>query len=568
MFRRTLSRFTPFTAPRALSLFAATPALSLLTVLGLLTALAGCSKNEPGPAGTTPSTSSVAPAASPKILRVGNGTEPQDLDPHVVTGVPEHKIISALLEGLVTYAPDGGIAPGMAERWDISEDGLIYTFHLRANAKWSNGEPLTSQDFVSSFKRILTPSLGAEYAYKLFHLVNAEEFNTGKLTDFAKVGAQAVDAHTLRLTLKHRTPFLLESLQHYAWFPVHLPTLRKFGEPDRKGNAWTRPGNYVGTGPFTLVDWSPNQKITVTRSRTYWDHDHVRLDGIEFYAIDSAETEERLFRTGKLDYCNTLPLGKTETYRREHPASYRQDPYYGVYYYRLNVTRKPLDDRRVRRALALAIDREALIRSILRSGGQAPARHCTPPSPKFTASAQLTGDLAEAKRLLTEAGYPDGQNLPQIEILFNTSESHRIIAEAIQQMWKTRLGVNATITNQEWKVYLDSQRAGNFQVARAGWIGDYADPHTFLDLWTTGGGNNQTGWSNSAYDQLLRGALETKSEPERMAVYQKLEAILADEVPVIPIYFYSRVYALNPKVLNWTTNPLDSRGWKWVDLAP
>ena len=543
------------------------PQLALATTFGLFILLGGCAKNEPH---TDSAATSPAPAhaSGPKMLRVGNGTEPQDLDPHVVTGVPEHKIITALLEGLVTYGPDGGLAPGMADRWEISDDGLSYTFHLRGNAMWSNGEPLTSQDFVSSFKRILSPSLGAEYAYKLFHLVNAEEFNTGNLTDFSKVGAQAVDAHTLKLTLKHRTPFLLESLLHYAWFPVHIPTLEKFGPPDRKGNAWTRPGNYVGNGPFTLVEWSPNQKITVTRSRTYWDHAHVPLDGIEFYAIDSAETEERLFRTGRLDYCNTLPLSKTETYRREHTDTYHQEPYYGVYYYRLNVTRKPLDDRRVRRALALAIDRDSIIQNILRDGGQSPARNFTPPSPKFTASAQLTGALAEAKRLLAEAGYPDGLNLPPIEILFNTSDSHRIIAEAIQQMWKTGLGVNATITNQEWKVYLDSQRTGNYQVARAGWIGDYDDPHTFLDLWTTGGGNNQTGWSNPEYDRLLRSALATKTETERMGVYQQLETILADEVPVIPIYFYSRVYALSPKVLNWTTNPLDNRAWKWVDLAP
>jgi len=555
------SRSIPFRLRLAVSISAAATALGLLTVLG------GCSKNEPS---TSSSSTDVAPvvAAHPKILRVGNGTEPQDLDPHVVTGVPEHKVISALLEGLVTYAPNGGIAPGMAERWEISPDGLTYTFHLRANAKWSNGEPLTSQDFVSSFKRILTPSLGAEYAYKLFHLVDAEEFNTGKLTDFSKVGAQAVDAHTLRLTLKHRVPFLLESLQHYAWFPVHLPTVMKFGAPDRKGSAWTRPGNFVGNGPFTLSEWSPNQKITVTRSRTYWDYDHVRLDGIEFYAIDSADTEERLFRTGRLDYCYSLPLGKTETYRREHTDTYHQDSYYGVYFYRLNVTRKPLDDRRVRRALALAIDREAIIASILRNAGQSPALNFTPPSSKFTASAQLTGGLTEAKRLLAEAGYPNGQNLPPVEILFNSLESHRIIAEAIQQMWKTKLGVNATITNQEWKVYLDSQRTGNYQVARAGWIGDYSDPHTFLDMWITGGGNNQTGWSNPDYDRLLRSALETKTEPERMAVYGQLEAILGAEVPVIPIYFYSRVYALSPKVLNWTANALDNRGWKWVDLAP
>jgi oligopeptide transport system substrate-binding protein len=532
----------------------------LLTTVALLTLAAGCSKKD-APA------DSAATVPGAKVIRIGNGTEPEDLDPHVVTGVQEHKIIIALLEGLVTYSASGDIAPGVAERWDISDDGLTYTFHLRENARWSNGDAVTAQDFVRSFQRILTPSLGAEYSYKLFHLVGAEEFNTGKLTDFSQVGAKAPDPHTLQLTLKHRTPFLLESLNHYAWFPVHIPTVEKFGGLARKGTAWTRAGNYVGNGPFNLVEWKPNQKITVTRSPTYWDHDSVKLDGIEFFAIDSSETEERLFRTGKLDHAYSLPLNKIETYRREHTDTYRQTLYYGTYYYRLNVTQKPLDDKRVRRALALAVDRESLIKNVLRDAGQTPAYHFTPPSGKFTSTARIAGDLEEAKRLLTEAGYPGGKGMPAVEILFNTAESHRTIAEAIQQMWKTRLGVEATITNQEWKVYLNSQQMLNYQVARAGWIGDYDDPHTFLDLWVTGGGNNQTGWSNADYDRLLRSALETKTEDERMAVYQKLEVILADEVPVIPIYFYSRIYAISPKVKNWISTPLDNRAWKWVDLS-
>lgn len=538
--------------------------VALLATAALLALASGCAKKE---AQATASAPAEASAPDAKIIRVGNGTEPEDLDPHVVTGVQEHKIITALLEGLVTYSPEGGIAPGVAEHWDISDDGLVYTFHLRDNARWSNGEPVTSQDFISSFKRILTPSLGAEYAYKLFHLVGAEEFNTGKITDFSKVGARGIDARTLQLTLKHRTPFLLESLQHYAWFPVHIPTVEKFGGLTRKGSAWTRAGNYVGNGPFVLVDWKPNQKITVTRSHTYWDHAAVKLDGIEFFAIDNSDTEERLFRTGKLDYAYSLPLNKIETYRREHADTYHQDLYYGTYYYRLNTTRKPLDDKRVRRALALGIDRDAIVKNILRDAGETPALNFTPPSAKFKSDARIAGDLAEAKRLLAEAGYPEGKGMPPVEILFNTSENHRVIAEAIQQMWKTRLGINATITNQEWKVYLDSQQTLNYQVARAGWIGDYDDPHTFLDLWVTGGGNNQTGWSNAEYDRLLRSALETKTEEERTAVYQKLEAILADEVPVIPIYFYTHVYAISPKVKNWVATPLDNRAWKWVDLA-
>jgi oligopeptide transport system substrate-binding protein len=527
----------------------------------LLVGLTGCGKKDSA-APASPATS----APGSKILRVGNGSEPKELDPHVVTGVQEHKIITALLEGLVTYSETGDIAPGVAERWEISDDGLTYTFHLRADAKWSNGEPVTAQDFANSFKRILTPSLGSEYSYKLFHLVGAEEFNTGQLTDFSKVGVATPDGRTLRLTLKHRTPFLLESMNHYAWFPVHIPTVEKFGGLDRPGSPWTRPGNFIGNGPFTLVDWKPNQKITVTRSATYWDHANVKLDGIEFFAIESADTEEREFRTGRLDYAYSLPLSKIETYRRDHPDTYRATPYYGTYFYRINVTQKPLDDKRVRRALALAIDRESIIKNILRDAGQTPAYHFTPDSEKFTATARLTGDLAEAKRLLAEAGYPDGKGMPKVEILFNTLESHRTIAEAIQQMWKTRLGVDASIVNQEWKVYLDTTQTLNYQISRAGWIGDYNDPHTFLDMWITRGGNNQTGWSNAEYDRLIRSALAQPDEASRMAVYQKLEAILAEEVPVIPIYFYTRIYAISPRVKNWISTPLDNRAWKWIDL--
>lgn len=532
----------------------------LATAAALIALTAGCPNKKAGP-------SAEAPPAGAKVLRASNGSEPQDLDPQVVTGVGEHKIITALMEGLVTYSPEGGIAPGVAERWTISDNGLVYTFNLRADARWSNGEGVTAGDFVRSFQRMLSPSLGAEYAYQLFYLTHAEDFNTGKLKDFSQVGVKAIDDRTLQLTLDHRTPFLLELLLHYSWFPVHIPTVEKFGGLERKGSAWTRAGNYVGNGPFVLAEWKPNQKITVTKSPTYWDKSRVKLDAIEFFAIDNADTEERMFRTGKLDYAYSLPLNKMETYRNEHADTYRQVPFYGAYFYRVNVTKKPLDDKRVRRALALAIDREAIVKNILRDAGQKPAYNFTPSSEKFTSTARLNGDLEEARRLLAEAGYPDGKGMPSVEILFNTLDSHRVIAEAIQQMWKTRLGVDATITNQEWKVYLDSQQTGNFQVVRAAWIADYDDPHTFLDMWITGGGNNHTGWSNPGYDRLIRGALDTKTEAERMAVYQQLETILADEVPIIPIYFYSRIYAISPRVKNWVSTPLDNRAWKWVDLA-
>jgi len=380
------------------------------------------------------------------------------------------------------------------------------------------------------------------------------------------VGFKAVDARTLVVTLNNRTPFLIEAMKHYSWFPVHIPTVEKFGGLARKGTAWTRPENMVGNGPFVLKEWRPNQRIVVTRSPTYWDRATVKLDTINFMPTESIDTEERMFRTGQVDKTNELPNTKIDTYKREFPESYRQEPYYGVYFFRFNVTKPPLNDKRVRRALALAIDRESIVRNVTR-GGQTPAYNFTPPSPKFKSEARIAGDLAEAKRLLAEAGFPEGRGFPQISILYNTSENHRAIAEAIQQMWRTRLGVDIGLTNQEWKVYLDSQDTLAFDLARAGWIADYVDPNTFMDMWRTGGGNNDTGWSNATYDSLLDESAKVGSDAERFAIYQKLEAMLADEVPIIPLYFYTRVFAMNPK-LRFVPNVIDNRSWKLVEFLP
>jgi oligopeptide transport system substrate-binding protein len=515
--------------------------LTAATWMAAALLVAGCGKVE------TPSAGTAAADGPRTVLNFGNGAEPQDLDPQIVTGVPENKLVNALFEGLVAEGPKGDdTIGGVAERWEISADGLVYTFHLRADAKWSNGDPVTAQDFVASYRRILTPLLASEYAYKLHAVVGAEDYNLGRLADFSKVGFQAVDARTLVITLNYRTPYLIESMKHYAWFPVHIPTVEKFGGLARKGTAWTRPENLVGNGPFVLKEWRPNQRIVVTRSPTYWDRATVKLGTINFLPTESIDTEERMFRTGQLDKTYEMPNTKIDTYKRDFATSYRENPYYGVYFYRFNVTRPPLNDKRVRRALALAIDRESIVRNITR-GGQQPAYNFTPPSPQFKSEARIAGDLAEAKRLLAEAGFPEGRGFPNITVLYNTSENHRAMAEAIQQMWRSRLGVDIGLMNKEWKVYLDTQDTLSFDIARAGWIADYVDPHTFVSMWRTGGGNNDTGWSNAKYDDLLNAAA-AGSERERLAIYQQLEAILADEVPVMPIHFYTKVFAMNPKL--------------------
>jgi oligopeptide transport system substrate-binding protein len=530
------------------------PRLRRVAVLAALLALtAGCGRKEPAPVA----------AATPKILLFGNGTEPQDIDPQIVTGVPENKLINAFFEGLVSYGPNGSdTVGGVAERWDISRDGLVYTFHLRANAKWSNGDPVTAQDFLRSYQRILTPALAAEYAYKFAAVVGAEEYQQGALKDFSQVGFKALDARTLEIRLKYRVPFLLEAMKHYAWYPVHLATIEKHGGLTARGSAWTRAENLVGNGPFVLRSWRPNQLIVAERSPTYWDRDAVKLDAIHFFPTENLETEERMFRTGQLHKTYELPAAKLDVYQRDFPDSYRSDIYYGSYFFRFNVTRKPLDDVRVRRALSLAIDRESLARNVVR-GGMQPAYGLTPPTAKFTARAKLTGSFDEARRLLTEAGYPEGRGFPRLELLYNTHDNHRRICEALQEMWRQNLGIEVGILNQEWKVYLNSLDRLDYDISRGGWIGDYDDPNTFYDTFVTGGGNNRTGWSSSRYDQLLRDTGQAADEPARMELYQQMEQIIVDELPIMPVYFYRKVYALSPKI-HWPPNALDNQNWKFI----
>ena len=552
---RALSFAHNFRLPAVLRLLAL-PATCVLLLLS------GCSKS----ADSSENTAGATAAAGKKVLLVGNGAEIQDIDPHIVTGVPEHHVIMSLIEGLVAEHPSGsGVAPGTAERWETSPDGLTWTFHLRANAKWSNGDPVTARDFVRSYERFLSPSIGSQYAEFLHHVVGAREFNKGELKDFSQTGFSAPDERTLVIRLKAPVPFLLESMKHYAWFPVHIATVEKFGGLARPGTQWTRPGNFVGNGPFVLSEWKPNQHLLVTKSPTYWNTAATHLDGVKFLPVDNAETEERMFRTGQLHVTNSLPLPKIPVYRDQHPNEFRSDDYYSIAFVRVNTTRKPLDDVRVRRALALALDREAYVKML--EGGQEPAYHFTPKSPAYASRAHFSRNVEEARRLLAEAGYPEGKNFPQIEFLYVTSNAGKQMAEVLQQMWRTGLGVNISLRNEEWKVYLASQESMNYALCRAGWTADYPDPHTFLDMWISGGGNNLTGYANAEYDRLLASALSSSDETARMEIYQQLDAFLVRDLPVIPINFSKTIRAVSPKVKNWMPNVLDNRGWQYIDLA-
>ncbi len=502
-----------------------------------------------------------------QILYLGNGTEIAGLDPHTVTGVPENNVISALFEGLVGEHPrDLKPIPGIAQSWKVSNNGKTYIFKLNKKAKWSNGDPILASDFVYSWQRILNAKLGAEYAYQLYYLKNAKAYHKGKINNFSNVGVHALNPKVLRVDLENPTPFFLSILQHYPTFPVHRGTIEKYGGMTVRGSAWTRPENIVTSGPFHLKRWDLNKVIEVVKSPTYWDAEKVKLKEIHFYPTESRQTEERMFRSGKLHKTENVPLNKIAVYRKKNPSVLRVEPYLGIYYYLINTTKKAFKDVRVRHALSLSIDRKKIVERVTK-GGQVAANGFTPPGVGgYQPGTKIEFNPIKAKQLLAEAGYPAGKNFPTFEILYNTAEEHRTIAEAIQQMWKINLGLNVTLSNQDWKVYLDTRKQLNYDVARAAWIGDYLDPSTFLDLFVKDGGNNHTGWHNQKYDALLQKTYQEKSLKKRHQLFQEMEALIVKEFPVIPIYVYTRTYLIRPEVKGFFPNVLDHHSWKYVYL--
>lgn len=500
--------------------------------------------------------------AAGSVLHVNAGTEVQDLDPHLTTGVPEHRVLSALFEGLTdldmaTLDP----VPGVAESWTLSDDKTVYSFKLRENATWSNGDPVTAEDFVYSWRRMLTPAFGAEYAEFLYLLKNGRAYNTGEISDFSQVGVKALDPQTLEVTLEHPTPYFLTVHQHQAWYPVHQATIEKFGKIDQRGSEWTRAGNLVSNGPFVLAEWHPNEVIKVRKRPTYWDAEHVRLDEIDFYPISDTQTEERAFRSGELDWTEELPLQSVATYQKEHPELLHIHPYLGVYYYRLNVTRKPLHDSRVRQALSLALNREELTQNVLKAGEQ-PAYQFVPQEiENYKSTTKVDYNPEKARQLLAEAGFPGGKDFPALEILYNTKESHKMIAEVVQRMWKQELNINVQLLNQDWKVYLENLDSLNYDISRSAWIADYEDPISFLDTMTSENGNNRTGWKSAPFDQMIQQAEAATDDQARTQFLQQAEQVLMQDMPLIPMYFYVRKFLIDPKVKGYVDNPLGYIRW-------
>jgi oligopeptide transport system substrate-binding protein len=462
-----------------------------------------------------------------------NGAEPESLDPGIVTGQPDGRLCLALFEGLTSRNADGSIQPGMAERWEISPDLKTYTFHIR-DTQWSNGDPVTAQDFVRSWERVLNPALASKYADQLYYLENAEAYNTGKLTDFTQVGVKAIDGHTLIVRLKNPTPFFLDLCSFTTLLPVHTASIAQYGDD------WIKPGKLISNGAYKLAEWRIDDHIRLVANPHYWRASSVHFKVIDALPTSNANTSFNLFYAGKADMIidkGQIPQLILNEIRNE--PYFHANPFLATYFYRFNVTRKPFNDVRVREALALALDKDRIVTRITKAGEKT-AGSITPPGvPGYNPPTGLGHNLEQARKLLADAGFPDGRGFPKFSVLYNNSELNKQIAIEIQAMWHDGLGLNVDLRTQEWKVYLNTLDALDYDVARSSWVGDYNDPYTFLGCFMAGRGNNRTGYANPAYDKLLDQANAEPDPAKRMTLLQQAETILVEkDVPFVPIYYF------------------------------
>ena len=489
-----------------------------------------------------------------------NGAEPESLDPHIITGLSEMRLAEALYEGLVNYHPETLTpVPGVATSWTVSKDGLKYTFYINPKAQWSDGTPVTAHDFILSWKRVLTAKTGVSYASLFFMIKGAEDFYTGKLTTFAKVGMKAVDPLTLTVELRNPCGYFLDLVAFSTLYPIRVDLLEKFK------SKWMEPQNLVTNGAFTLSKWEPRQQIVLKKNPHYWDKDTVKLDTVVALPLDDLNTAYKMYLEGSIHWLSAVPTPKIEEIKRN--PDYYAAPYLGTYFYRFNVTKAPYSDVHLRKALLLATDRKAITAGLLK-GGQTPVSSFCPPVAGYTPIEGLDYNPEQARREFEKSAYAksSSQRAP-LEILYNTSESHKQIAEAIAQQWKEVLGVQVVTRNQEWKVYLADTKALKYDIARSSWVGDYGDPATFFSIFRGGDGNNRTGWKNDEYDTLLK-ASERETDPDkRRALFTKMELLLVTiDPPILPIYRYVNQGMLREEVLGWFENIRDIHPMKYIYL--
>ncbi len=580
-----------------------------------------------------------------------NETEVASIDPALITGQPEGRIVNALFEGLTRLrAEDTKAEPGTAEKWEISPDGRVYTFHLRKDARWSNGDPVTAHDFAYSIRRLIDPLTFSRYSYQAWYIENAKRYNLGSSTlqpgdaveielnppagatntvrgevlygkliridgpaikekandeketarervfvvqidgqehrfqaadetqpvangvercrqvllDFRQVGVRVIDDRTLEIRLTNPTPYFLELLGFYPFAPVHRGCVEKFGKP-----AWTLPQNIITNGAYRLVARRIRDRVRLRRNENYWDHDHVRLNVIDALSVDNRTTALNLYLTGMVDWVTVPPAEVLREFLKTKPP--RNDlnpaPQLTTYFFLLNTTRPPLNDKRVRQALALALDREEITR-VATGAGEIPALSLVPPSmPNYTQQPCRPFNPDAARKLLAEAGFPDGRGFPKLEILYNTDQAHQAIAELVRKQWQRELGITASLRNEEWGSFQDSQQQLNYLVARRAWVGDYLDPNTYLDMYVTNGENNNTGFSNRQYDKLIADAAKEPDQTKRRQLLESAERMLMDEMPIIPVYYYVSRNMVRPRVRGFFNNLQDTHPLHalWLD---
>lgn len=481
-----------------------------------------------------------------QVLRYALEAEPATLDPAKSTAIPESLVELQLFEGLTRLNSKDQPEPGTAERWEITADGLTYVFYLRSNAKWSNGEAVTASDFEFAWKRALHPDFASENAYMLFPLKNAQAYNERKVSADS-VGVKARDEHTLVVTLEKPTAYFLSLTAFHAFYPVYQKTAA--ANPDKWAND---ADSFVGNGPFKMTGWVHSGQITFAKNDFYWNAGAVKLNRMEWPISDSQATRLALIENKQVDMMVEPPVVEQDRLMQE--GLLKISPYLGTYYYVFNTRKPPLDNLKVRQALSLGINRDAIVTNVTK-GGKKPAYAWVAPgliNPVTNLDFREEGgnyvkeDIPLAKRLLSEAGYPDGQGLPPITILFNTGEMHKAIAEAIQEMWKQNLGVTATLTNQESKVFLASRTQGEFQIARSSWVGDYADPMTFMDVFKDPG--NDARYNNPAYNTLIEQAQTTMDQKIRMQAMHEGEKMLFADAVILPIYYTTQPFVVRPYV--------------------
>ncbi|MDJ0927014.1 MAG: peptide ABC transporter substrate-binding protein [Gammaproteobacteria bacterium] len=493
--------------------------------------------------------------AAVQILRRGNGAEPQGLDPHRVEGVPASNILRDLYEGLVSEAPDGSLIPGVAESWAVSDDGLIYTFRIRPDARWSNGDPVTARDFEFGLQRTVDPATLSRYSSILFPIVNAEAIANGELPP-DQLGVVAIDDAILEITLQAPTPYLLGLLTHSTTYPVHRASLEEHGE------RFARPGTLVSNGAYQLTDWVVQSHIKVERNPEYWDDANTTIDEVWYYPIENYDAELKRYRADEIDITDNVPINQLDWIRENLGDELEIAPYFGSYYYGLNLTAPPFKDQpKLRTALAMAIDRDIITGKVAGSG-EIPAYGWVPPVPGYEGQqpdwAGWTQEQRNeaARRLYAEAGFSDERPL-KVELLYNTNENHKRIAVAIAAMWKQTLGVETSLLNQEWKVFLDTRANMDTEIFRAGWIGDYNDAYSFAQLMHSTNEQNDSGYFNTVYDDLLDRAAGEPDPQARAELMQQAEAQLLADLPIIPIYFYVSKHLVKPWVGGYEGNIMD-----------